>query len=89
MGKAILVIDMPKCCNECPICVSWEVVPAVEEYYCAVKNNDVDRRNKPSWCPLKPAPEEQEVWYDDPKSDWERGYNNCVREIIGREEDYE
>ena len=87
MDKAILVIDMPSCCYECPLCVAWEVVPAVEEYYCAVANNDVDRRHKPDWCPLKPAPEEQLVWHDD--DDWVMGYNNCVREIVGREEDYE
>ena len=87
MNKAILVIDMPKCCNECPICASYaESAFSPREYWCvASENKDVNPHNKPDWCPLKPAPEEQEVWYDDEKSDWERGYNNCVREIIGRE----
>ena len=84
MSKAILVIDMPKICKECPICTSYEIVSSVEEHWCMIKNTNVDPYNKPNWCPLKPAPEEQDIWYDDEKSDWERGYNNCVREIMGK-----
>lgn len=85
MDKAILVIDMPKCCNECPICASYaESAFSIREYWCTVsENTDVDPYDKPKWCPLKPAPEEQLIWFDDEGSDWERGYNNCLREIVG------
>ena len=85
MNKAILVIDMPNSCNECRIRFD-------DEYsnWCPYDNPEpngvwkyVDNKTKPDWCPLKPAPEEQEVWFDDERSDWERGYNNCVREIVG------
>lgn len=92
MDKAILVIDMPSCCEECSL--MWK-----DEYsdFCPVKcaENKTDIYNyththtKPDWCPLKPAPEEQMIWYEDGRSDWERGYNNCVYEILGRERDYE
>ena len=87
MDKAILVIDMPKCCRECPVCASYaESAFSHREYWCSpMDNRDVHPENKPDWCPLKPAPEEQEVWYDDERSDWERGYNNCLREIAGKE----
>lgn len=84
MSKAILVIDMPKMCKECPICEFYEIIPSIEEYSCAVENTVVDQYDKPNWCPLKPAPELQDVWFDDEESDWERGYNNCVNEIMGR-----
>ena len=89
MKKAILVIDMPSCCYKCfalddngdyPVCI----LTGEQRGY-----NFRSRETKMDKCPLKPAPEEQERWYDDEKSDWERGYNNCVREIVGRKEDYE
>ena len=85
MNKAILVIDMPDSCSECKIRV-------IDEYsvWCSCLNPEpngvweyVNNGTKPSWCPLKPAPEEQMIWYEDERSDWERGYNNCLREILG------
>lgn len=91
MDKAILVIDMPSLCSECPICASWQASAfSIREYWCtAAENKDVNPDIKPDWCPLKPAPEEQMIWYDDGRSDWERGYNNCLREIMGWEQYYE
>lgn len=76
MNKAILVIDMPDECSDCP-CFQFGV-----DNYCAVTgevNYSHDNR-KPTDCPLKPAPELQDLWYDD---DWVMGYNNCVHEIMG------
>ena len=88
MNKAILVIDMPDSCGECPIHASYaDSAFSIREYWCTVKGEDINPKTKPDWCPLKPAPELQDVWSDD--DDWVMGYNNCVREIIGREEDYE
>ena len=84
MNKAILVFDMPDSCIKCPVCASYQSSAfSSREYWCSTNGKDVDPYNKPDWCPLKPAPEEQEVWFDDERSDWERGYNNCVREIVG------
>ena len=90
MNKAILVIDMPISCEKCLLMCEDEY-----SYWCSA----IDRDNKndlhieymlsntrPVWCPLKPAPQEQEVWFDDTRSDWERGYNNCLCEIIGKDE---
>ena len=80
MSKAILVIDMPDNCDKCP-CFQFGM-----DNYCAVTDKTVYnyRKERHVDCPLIPAPEEQEVWFDDERSDWERGYNNCVREIVGR-----
>ena len=81
MSKAILVIDMPESCNECNLCYYSDG----RVQLCYWKDKVIDKV-KPEWCPLKPAPEEQLVWHND--DEWIRGYNNCVREIMGRE-DYE
>lgn len=78
MSKAILVIDMPERCDDCNLCYYSDGRTPI----CYWKNKVIDEI-KPDWCPLKPAPEEQDIWYDDESSDWERGYNNCVHEIMG------
>ena len=81
MNKAILVIDMPNCCDECfaldgngdyPFCI----ITQEQRGY-----NFRTREQKMDGCPLKPAPELQDKWYDN--DDWIIGYNNCVHEIIG------
>ena len=74
MNKAILVIDMPESCYEC--CLN-------NYHFCDVTADAINTEYRPDWCPLKPVPEEQLVWYDDARSDWERGYNNCLLEIVG------
>ena len=85
MNKAILVIDMPKHCGECPICEVWEAIPSCEEYYCNVaKNDNVDQYKRPDWCPLKPAPKKYEMY---PLHEWsagyKRGWNDCVNHLVG------
>lgn len=87
MDKAILVIDMPESCSKCPLFGDF-----YSDMCCKGMNNRGINYPYPEdfrqdWCPLKPAPEEQEIWHDD--DDWVMGYNNCVREIMGRGEDYE
>ena len=81
MNKAIVVIDLPSCCDECrllndnhdyPECI---VTGETEGYTFRTREQKMDR------CPLKPAPELQDAWRDD--DDWIIGYNNCVHEIMG------
>jgi hypothetical protein len=81
MSKAILVIDMPESCKNCMCYVLGAKANFCERTRFAI----FDNTTKPSWCPLKPAPELQDVWFEDSGSDWERGYNNCVREIMGKD----
>ncbi len=63
MDKAILVIDMPSCCSECPICASYaKSAFSPREYWCTISDNtDVNPYDKPKWCPLKPAPKKIDV----------------------------
>lgn len=70
MSKAILVVDMPKCCNECSLMFKDEY-----SYWCPVQcdenktdlyENYIKIKQKPNWCPLKPLPEKIDVpAYDD------------------------
>ena len=47
--KAVLVIDMPEGCNECPC--------AIDICFGTLPPNDYYKK-KPSWCPLRPLPQE-------------------------------
>ena len=62
MNKAILVIDMPKCCRECPVCASYaESAFSIREYWCTpMDNRDAEPENRPNWCPLKEVPDQQD-----------------------------
>lgn len=81
--KAILVLkEMPKECDECPLYDgAWGV-------YCMATNEPVKAEEKPSWCPIKPIPEKrilpswqvnntnygEEPWFSD-------GWNACLEEL--------
>ena len=82
MNKVILVMDDPVRCLNCPLAKYIHM----GGWVCGTNRNviDVDTKTRPDWCQLQEAPEEQEEWYDDARSAWERGYNNCLREIVGR-----
>lgn len=76
MSKAVLVMDMPECCGQCP-CYDrmFEI--------CSYKYKDVDNKTiKPNWYPLKILPEEDEKEYF---LEWSRGYqggwNDCIAAI--------
>lgn len=88
MDKAILVIDMPSCCNECPICASYaESAFSIREYWCtASENTDVDPYDKPRWCPLKSVPKKRNEKYAADVGDRDCGFidgwNACIDEIL-------
>lgn len=95
MSKAILVIDMPKTCEECPIC---QGVALDGDYVCSIKDEYGEERGfddgeyeKPDWCPLKTVPEKQEVCgrYNSEYfakggkvPSWKIGWNDCIDEIL-------
>ena len=85
MSKAILVMDMPKSCNDCIL---------IDEPYdsCVPMDRDVsDYRNetKPTWCPLREVPQKKEVCGKYPQADkipasYKIGYNAAIDEILGK-----
>ena len=90
MDKAILIIDMPSCCRECPVCASYqESAFSIREYWCPPMNNrDAEPESKPKWCPLKPLPDkmyESGTWTMSGyiADEFPNGWNACIEEILG------
>ena len=65
MSKAILVIDMPKGCYECPLAVE-----TTHNYdACCITGSRIISYYKFPWCPLKSLPEKMEG-HDSIKYQW-------------------
>ena len=83
MSKAILVMDMPKNCNECDvICM---------KYYSAIRDGDLEILTKPDGCPLKEMPQKDDSKYylDDDAEAFVNGYNACIDSILKGSEENE
>lgn len=91
--KAILVVDLPKNCGDCP-CIHDEM------WKCQADKQFREGTyfdGRPSWCPLKPMPEKkntdklqgfgnsQILWMDKVIYQNE-GWNACLEEIMGETE---
>lgn len=72
--KAILVIDMPKECCECPCFYDY--------LHCQAKDGvNVLGDERPNECPLKPMPKyKKPIMYSDK---YGYGWNDCIKEILG------
>lgn len=61
MSKAVLILDSPTTCEECPIgnrSMEWGNLVACRKFEPYLKIN-LTPEVKPSWCPLKPMPEKK------------------------------
>lgn len=83
--KAVLVIDMPNRCSECPLCSKdenyWGDIVSAE---CQMQYKGyVALNEKPYWCPLKILPEPKDIGY--PNEDYDVGFgdgwNACLKEL--------
>ena len=86
--KAVLVIDMPDCCENCTLmdddCAGG---------YCNAHNDDyIDipdtTGGKPDWCPIREMPEKMVVCGKYPQPDRitpsnKFGWNACIDKILG------
>lgn len=86
MSKAILVIDMPNECGECPLLYDYLRCQAKEGV-------NIYGEKRPDNCPLKPLPEkkildEELFMTGNFKLVYARftGWNDCIDEILGDEE---
>ena len=96
--KAILVIDNPNNCYECPCYKKGRT-----RYECSAylfNNNRIliidDLSNKPNDCPLKPTPQKKTKLKGRGKDsceyslleqlEYRKGFNDCLDEILGAEE---
>lgn len=96
MSKAILVMDMPNVCVECPMHYKSEDVSLgnftyQRLYRCMLEPENLEDvylpdilNKKPDWCPLREVPKEKDIdWL---ASDYEDsrviGWNDCIDEIL-------
>ena len=87
MSKAVLVIDMPDSCKDCPCYKGGNLLR------CGVdlsQLTDKEIREKPHWCPIRPLPEKRPLQGD--VSDLQKmleemraaSWNACIDEILGK-----
>ena len=74
MSKAILIIDMPDSCGNCPILE-----------YCHNNDGKYDLNIRQDWCPLQEPPEREESsdCFDEFEDGHAFGWNACIDEILG------
>ena len=76
MSKAILVIDIPKCCGDCPILE-----------YCHNNDGKCDLKIRQTWCIAKELPEKVKD-HDGIYNGEVKGWNDYIEEIL-KEKIYE
>lgn len=85
--KAILLINMPSSCHECPLLGErWDECQAIGAI---MSKEQMD--TKPSWCPLRPMPKRsrpQDVGQVDDlyQAGLYAGWNECVFVLLGETE---
>lgn len=85
--KAILTINMPKNCDDCPLMFENDCGVTQIHMQLVCRHGDI-YYPKPSWCPLKPLPDKIDQGY--PCSAYDDGYGSgwdaCIDEILGEQE---
>lgn len=89
MSKAVLIIDMPESCEECPLQLEVEsgkkIVLGVNICRGSGMYNQ-DSSKKPEWCYLRPMPEKMECPGMNGVN-YEAGWNSCIDAIEGGEDE--
>ena len=83
MDKAILVIDMPKSCDKCPLFHGFYT-----DMTCGANNYGINypypKDFRQDWCPLKSMPEKMtghnSIYYQ--WGDYEDGWNHCLECLL-------
>ena len=89
MSKSVLVIDTPGSCMGCNffICdgdTNMDSCMARE----TKRSVDLEKYDKPDWCPLKPLPEKMTgVASTDHWKSIKEGWNGCINKITGGNSD--
>lgn len=86
--KAILVIDMPNECMECPLRFKDGDTDDWFRFRCHISEDQINKGERLENCPLRPipkkieAPEIYELWNTD-NNEYIKGWNDCIDEILG------
>lgn len=87
MSKAVLIMDMPRGCLNCRFLrIDGEHCGVIES--CGALETampvDIEKYDKPDWCPLRELPEKQKADTDllTMESGIVAGWNACLDEIL-------
>lgn len=87
MSKAVLVMDMPECCADCP-CSFFERDNPELNLICCATGEDANNVGKPDWCPLVPVPEKMPTYLCiNSEKGYCEGRNDCIDAITGEREE--
>ena len=87
MSKSVLVIDTPGSCMGC----NFFICDGDTNMDCCMAREtarpvDLEKYDKPEWCPLKPLPEKMTgVASTDHWKSIKEGWNGCINKITGGE----
>lgn len=80
MSKAILVIDMPKNCEQCPC---FSIGSFYDVCRLAQQTKSFKEKGIPDWCPLRELPQKKELYLSiNNEKGYCEGYNACIDEIL-------
>ena len=84
MDKAILVIDMPDSCDNCPLFHGFYTDMTCGANHYGI-NYPYPKDFRQDWCPLKPIPKKMKghdsIYYQ--WGDYEDGWNHCIDCVSG------
>lgn len=84
MDKAILVIDMPDSCDNCPLFHGFYTDMTCGANHYGI-NYPYPKDFRQDWCPLKPMPKKMKghdsIYYQ--WGDYEDGWNQCINCVSG------
>ena len=89
--KAVLVIDMPDHCKNCPL---HDISSMEGDWLCLaaggkwIETQRTVPEQKPKWCPLRLLPRkltEADISWGEQRG-YRGGWNNCLDEIVGETE---
>lgn len=84
MDKAILVIDMPDSCDNCPLFHGFYTDMTCGANHYGI-NYPYPKDFRQDWCPLKPMPKKMKghdsIYYQ--WGDYEDGWNDCIDCVSG------
>ena len=88
MAKAMLIMDMPSCCLDCPCSQHNPNIKKECMWECETNGMELDEINldieRPTWCPLREVPQKKELIPSTPIEFFvKKGHNACIDEILG------
>lgn len=83
MAKAMLIMDMPSRCGDCPCFDNFNRMCQWEHKHLTLVEINI-KDKKPTWCPLREVPEKKDAKYNPARNPYiTQDYNACIDEILG------